>query len=105
MLTAGQIGKVGEVYVSNWLAAKGYSGICNTQLPGSTDIEANGYPTSLLVQVKTAVWPNLPAEVSPAKVKAIVARATKANRQAWSARVQINDAGELLGEIAWKRLS
>lgn len=104
MLTAAQIGTIGEVHVTNWLKAKGYSCYRNTQLPGATDIEANGNPTSLLVQVKTAICPNSAAGLSAEDTKAIVARANRTGRQAWLARLQINNKGELVGDIAWTRL-
>ncbi len=104
MLTAAQIGTVGEVHTTNWLKAKGYSCYRNTQLPGATDIEANGNPTSLLVQVKTAVWPSLAASLSVEETKAIVARAQRIGRQAWVAQLQVNNKGEMVGDIAWTRL-
>ncbi len=105
MLTAAQIGTIGEVHATEWLKAKGYSCYRNTQLPGATDIEANGNPTSLLVQVKTAVWPSSAASLSAEEKKAIVARANKNQRQAWLAQLQINNKGEVVGDIAWTRLN
>jgi hypothetical protein len=104
MLTAAQIGTIGEIHTTNWLKARNYSCYRNTQLPGATDIEANGNPTSLLVQVKTAIWPNLPASLSTEEIQAIVARAKRTGRQAWVARLQINNEGALIGDIAWTRL-
>src|SRR5260370_7255839 len=73
MLTAAQIGNIGEIYVTRWLQGMNYACHQNTQLPGSTDIEATGVVNKLLVQVKTAVYPNSPAFLSSEAKKAIVA--------------------------------
>jgi len=105
MLTAAQIGTIGEVHATEWLKAKGFSCTRNTKLPGATDIEANGNPTSLLVQVKTAVWPSLAASLTEEERKAIVARANRNGRQAWLARLQINNKGGLVGDIVWHKLN
>jgi Holliday junction resolvase-like predicted endonuclease len=105
MLAAAQIGTIGEVHATEWLKAKGYSCYRNTQLPGATDIQANGNPTSLLVQVKTAVWPSSAANLSSEERKAIVTRANHNGRQAWLAQLQINNKGEMVGEIAWTKLN
>jgi hypothetical protein len=105
MLTAAQIGRIGEIHVSKWLSDNGYSGIRNTQLPGATDIEATSSLASLLVQVKTAIWPSSAASLSAEEQKAIVARANRIGRQAWLAQLQINNKGELVGSIAWHKLN
>jgi hypothetical protein len=105
MLTAAQIGNIGEVYTTRWLEGKGYACYQNTQLPGSTDIEATGTVYKLLVQVKTAVYPNSAASLDAEEKKAIVARANRSQRQAWLAQLQINYKGDLIGDIAWTKLN
>jgi hypothetical protein len=105
MLTAAQIGRIGELYVTRWLQGSNYACRQNTQLPGSTDIEATGMVNKLLVQVKTAVYPSSPASLSAEEKKAIVARANRNGRQAWSAQLQINDKGEMVGDITWAKLN
>src|SRR5258708_1402210 len=105
MLTAAQIGNIGEIYVTRWLQGMNYACHQNTQLPGSTDIEATGVVNKLLVQVKTAVYPNSPAFLSAEEKKAIVARAKRPRRQAWLAQLQINNQGGLVGDIAWAKLN
>jgi Holliday junction resolvase-like predicted endonuclease len=104
-MEAAEIGNIGERYVANWLTSKGYSGIQNTQLPGSTDIEAHTSTTKILVQVKTAVVPYLPAGLSADERDAIVSRANRLGRQAWLAQVQINSQRLLIGEIKWTKLN
>ena len=99
------IGNLGERYVTAWLNENGYQCYRNTQLPGSTDIEAIRRDKSLLVQVKTAVFPNLPAGLAADEKKAIVARAVRNQKEAWLAKAQVNDDGALLGEIAWVKLN
>ncbi|MGA7725908.1 MAG: hypothetical protein WCA95_11565 [Opitutaceae bacterium] len=100
-----EIGNIGERYVEQWLTSKGYKCNRNTQLPGSTDIEAHGSPTSLLVQVKTAVSPNVPAVLTADENKNITARAAKLGWQPWLARVTIDAKNQLVGEILWLQLS
>jgi hypothetical protein len=105
MLTAAQIGNIGEVYTTRWLQGHGYACHQNTQLPGSTDIEATGALNKLLVQVKTAVYPNSPVSLTAEQKKAIVTRANRLGRQAWLAQLQINSQGGLVGDIAWAKLN
>lgn len=104
-MTAAEVGAIGEKYVTAWLGSKGYSCYRNTQLPGSTDIEANGSPNKLLVQVKTAVFPNSAASLSADEQKNIVARANQNVREAWLAQLEINADGAQRGEIRWSKLN
>lgn len=104
-MTSAEIGNIGERYVTAWLRAKGYTCYRNTQLPGATDIEATGYDKSLLVQVKTAVSPNSPAYLTAEELNGIVSRANRSRKEAWLARVTINDEGNLLGDIKWTKLN
>jgi hypothetical protein len=84
--------------------ANGWHCYRNTQLPGATDIEAISGSKSLLAQVKTAVWPNRPADLTADEKKAIVARASRNQKEAWLAQLQIDNAGALVGGIAWTKL-
>jgi hypothetical protein len=103
-MTSAEIGNIGERYVGAWLHARGYQYYRNTQLPGSTDIEASG-PASLLVQVKTAVYPRSPTELTPDERRAIITRANRNGRQAWLAQLQIDSSGAMLGSINWIKLT
>lgn len=105
MLKAPDIGKIGEQIVASALAASGWQGCRNTQLPGATDIEATRGKESILVQVKTAVYPNLPVFLSPVERQAIIARANRNQRVAWLAQLQIDHEGRLVGKIAWSKLN
>lgn len=103
-MTPGDIGAFGERIVTAWLTAKGYQCYRNTQQPGSTDIEARGQP-SLLVQVKTGLYPNQPPVLSATERGNITSRATRLGYQAWLAQVQINSQGQQVGEIRWEKLN
>jgi hypothetical protein len=109
-MTAAEIGSIGERHATAALQAQGWSCYRNTQLPGSTDIEAtttDGRGTvikRLLVQVKTAVTPNAPADLTADDKRAIISRANRNNAEAWLAQVKIDSSGGSLG-IAWTRLS
>jgi len=104
-LTAAEIGNYGERHVTNWLSAKGFRCYQNTQQPGCTDIDAKGNPTCLFVQVKTAIYPSLPASLSADERTAIVRRANNNNREAWLAQVSVSKDGNLIGEITWTKLN
>lgn len=99
------IGQAGEGIVADYLRNKGYSVEQNTRLPGSSDIEARGNPTSLLVQVKTSLHPNDPPFLGNDEVGNIRSRATRLGWEAWSARLQVNHQGYLVGEILWTKLN
>lgn len=104
MPTGVEIGGAGERIVDAALAAMGYHTNLNTRQPGSTDIEAAGSQVSLLVQVKTAVAPAVPSDMSSDEVRNIKARAAKLAYQAWQAKVSVDGNLKLVGEIVWKRL-
>lgn len=104
-MTSQEIGTAGEQIVGSWLKQNGYSVIVNTNLPGSTDIEANGTKVNLLVQVKTAEHPNEPQMPSSDEIRNIKSRASNTSRQAWIAQVKIDSTGQLMGNIIWTNLS
>lgn len=103
-MTSAEIGNIGERHVTAWLQSKGYRCHRNTELPGSTDIEADG-PARLVVQVKTAVYPNSPANLNDDEQRGIAARANRNQRQAWLAQLVIRDEGTVIGNVFWTRLN
>lgn len=105
-LESGDIGKAGEMIVENWLRTHNWRNIIrNTQQPGGTDIQADGGTSgNILVQVKTALTPNQPSEISELEKSAITSRATRLNRIAYSAYVVIDSNKNLIGEIRWRKL-
>ena len=105
MSSATDIGPRGERHVVDWLKAEGYSIIkWNTQASGSTDIEAKSSSKRLLVQVKTAVYPTDPAQLSAEEEKTITTRAAKLGAQAWEARVQVGSNLDLIGNVQWRKI-
>jgi hypothetical protein len=105
MLTSSAIGAAGEKIVTAALTRMGYSCYRNTQQAGSTDIEATSSTKNLLVQVKTSVYPDVPADLSGEERRNITSRATRLGYEAWQAKVQINDNEELVGQINWLKLN
>jgi Holliday junction resolvase len=87
MLTAAEIGNIGEKHAAAYLRANGWSCYQNTQLPGATDIEATSGNRSLLVQVKTAIHPAPAAYLSTEELNAIKSRARRIQGEAWLAQI------------------
>ncbi len=103
-MESGHIGGYGERAVEAGLVADGWVCRRNTQLPGSTDIEAGKDGRRILVQVKTGMIPNAPPAMSGDEVRNIKSRATKLAREPWLAKVQINSLGQRVGPIRWEYL-
>lgn len=99
-----QIGAAGEQIVDSSLTSKEYKTNLNTRLPGSTDIEAVGTKDSLLVQVKTAMSPSTPVDLSSDEVRNIKSRAARLGYQPWQAKVIVDANLNLVGDIQWMRL-
>lgn len=99
------IGHIGEKLVVDWLKSSGYTIVeWNTQAPGSTDIEAKHSTAYILVQVKTAVEPNAPSDLSSDEIRNIKSRASKKDAEAYQAKVQLDSRHQLKGDINWKKL-
>lgn len=92
MASTVEIGNAGEQAVVAYLKdEKGYQNILlDTKQPGATDINAIGNKVQLLIQVKTAVHPGVPAHLNEEEEKAIVSRASAKGAQAWEARVVLD---------------
>ena len=105
MTTQVNIGQTGERIVGIYLQQKGYRTNVDTKLPGSTDIEAIGNTTSLLVQVKSAILPNTPVSLSSDEERNIKSRAANLRYEAWEAKVQLDNKLSLVGEIIWRKLN
>jgi len=105
MLTSAEVGTVGERHATAWLRSNGWSCYRNTQLAGATDIQATAGAKSLLVQVKTAIYPNSPSDLTSDEKKAIVSRANRNGWEAWLAQLQVNREGALVSRILWTKLN
>ncbi len=109
-LTPADIGNIGERHATAQLEAKGWICYRNTQLPGATDIEAimkdslGNVIDKLLVQVKTAISPYWPSDLSSEERAAIIARARRNGPRAYLAQISINDRGDLL-RSNWEELT
>jgi Holliday junction resolvase-like predicted endonuclease len=99
------IGLAGERVAVDWLKSKGYT-ILNwdTRAPGATDIEANT-STHILVQVKSAVYPNEVPTLSSEEETRIKARAGRLSASAYEARVQLDQNLHATSDnITWRKL-
>ncbi len=101
------IGQLGEKAVVNDLASKGYIGIKrNTRGPSSTDIEAtNTHGRKQLFQVKAAVSPNTPNDLSPSEITAIMSRAARIGASAYQAKVQLSSNFSRIAPIRYTKLT
>ena len=103
--TTSEIGRAGEWHAVNWLKSNGYAiDRWDTQSPGSTDIEAHG-AERVLVQVKSAIYPNEPAYLSSDEVRNIKSRATRIGANPYFAKVSLNQDLSLRKKIEWVRLN
>jgi hypothetical protein len=102
MAEAVDIGTCGEQIVVNDLKRKGYNVKWDTKGPGSTDIEAHGEPNSYLIQVKTAVIPNEPADLSSDERRNITSRAARLRYIPRLAKVRLYPNGMLFGAIGYQ---
>jgi len=100
-----EIGNRGERYATGELQSKGFTCYRNTQLPGSTDIEARSGGKGVIVQVKTAMYPFYPNSLSTDERSRIVGRANRNGWEAWLAQVQIDGRGALIGSVHWTKLN
>lgn len=87
---SGEIGQAGERSAVRQLQSGGYRVSLDTRGPGSTDIVARGRGRLLLLQVKTAQAPSLPAGLSCEEARAIKSRAARLRAEPWEFRVQVN---------------
>ncbi len=105
MYSMSDVGQAGENHVARWLQSQGFTVRQNTQLPGSTDIEAANSAKRLLVQVKSAVYPGAPATLSSDEVRNITSRAARIGAEAWVAQVVLNQQLQVQGQMAWTKLN
>jgi hypothetical protein len=59
----------------------------------------------ILVRVKTAVYPSLPASLTVDEKRVLVARAKYNQKEAWLVKLQIDREGALVGNITWAELT
>jgi Holliday junction resolvase-like predicted endonuclease len=100
-----EIGALGEKLVALDLKKKGYSVKVDTKGTGKTDIEAskNG-KIAALIQVKTGVEPNTPADLPGEEVAAIKRRAGQLSCAALEANVQLDENYAQKGAVKYRKL-
>ena len=104
MATQQQINSAAESFVSAWLIRNGYRTNLDIRQAGAVDFEAVGSKASLFVEVKVAVSPNAPPDLSAEELERIKKKATSSGYQAWLAKVTVDSEANPVGEIGWRRL-
>lgn len=100
-----EIDSIGERIAASALVGMGYQTNVDARQPGSTEIEAIQNDRKLLVQVKTAVVPDTPSQLSSEEERNIKSRATKLGCEPYEAKVQLDDWFRLVGKIEWRNLA
>ncbi len=96
--TAGEAAAVNELKSQGWKIHK-----WNTKSPGSTDIEASKGEKKILVQVKSAVPPDVPASLSADEERNIKSRAIKSGASAHVAKVTLDRSLKAI-DVSWKKI-
>lgn len=117
MLTPTDIAEFGERHVEKWLSDNNFQ--CHRTPSTSShvhghpssqnqshavDLEARNADTTMIVHICTAMAPIIPHELTPSEQHGLSSRAMTLGYDAWSARVQIDGEGALLGDIQWIKL-
>ena len=103
-LTETEIGQAGERILTQILRHTCHNVKQGIRLPFARGIEADRDGVGYLVQVKTALAPNSPDDLSPNEAYNIKSRARLTNRTALLAKVTINAEGLRVGDIEWSKL-
>jgi hypothetical protein len=98
------VGSIGVRIVAQWLSKQGYRTRMNFVLSSATDIEAVDQNTKMLIQVRTAVLPAEPVSLTPKEVALFQSRAWDKCFEPWEAKIQLDAANALVGQIMWKKL-
>ena len=99
-----ELRRIGKKFVAEWLQNSGHVANLDTILPELDDLELDHPSSKMLVEVRTTIFPEIPKDLNPDEVRNLRARAAKAGRKAYAARVLVNPAGQLLQEVQWQRL-
>lgn len=90
----------GEYIVFQSLRSLGYTvDKWETHSPGSQAVEAHDEDVRLLLQVRSAVYPNDPPALTSSEERVIELRAVRIGAEAGEARVRLNESLDLKGEI------
>jgi hypothetical protein len=104
MYTHADVGHTGEHIVTNWLSEKGYVTHLLSKGPDAIDIEAQGQISKLLVQVRSAIEPELPKSLSNNDEIRIKSHAVALGYIPWEAKIQLDNELRMIGKIQWRRL-
>jgi len=108
-LAATDVARVGEGIALRDLLLKGFTiQKWNTpqESPGKSDIEVVEPVTEkhILIQVKSAIEPNMPEDLSSDLENALKLHASQCGAEAWEAKVQLNERLSE-GKVSWRQLT
>ena len=105
MMTPADIAESAEKHVESYLTSTGYH--CHASKPhqGVSDIEATGEEENLFVIVKGTLGDTPVPDPTTLERGHAVSRAMTLGYDAWLAKVQVGNEGELLGDIQWEQLN
>ena len=104
-MTPADVAEAAEKHAEAYLSSTGYH--CHASKPrhGVTDIEATGPEENLVVIVKGALGDTPVADATTLERGHAVSRAMTLGYDAWLAKVNVGNEGELLGDIQWEQLN
>ncbi|WP_462221989.1 hypothetical protein [Ferruginibacter sp.] len=105
-MDANEILDEGLKHLESWLLENGYSDIVIDKFGTDVaDIHAKGLTENIIVEVKTALYPDEKTASSRTYKFALKELATKLEKIAYVAYLVIDKDKNLIGEIIWERLN
>ncbi len=103
-ISADTIGRIGESWVVSHLAKLEFTIKHDTKLQGPADIEAIKPEHHLLIQVKTALEPNEPADLTAEDAASLQVRAKALSAIPLLAQLVVNKKGQRVGPIRFSEV-
>jgi hypothetical protein len=101
-----EIKQIGITIVEKWLSDNGYSNILPESIESDDHLlRATGKLETLLLQIKTSVFPLEPEKLSEKEIDNLTTKANYLKMIAYAAYVVIGFDGSIIGEIIWQRLN
>jgi hypothetical protein len=101
-----EINSIGQKHVESWLTENGYLDVRKEQLQqNDSGFIAKGKFESILVQIRTFLYPQRPFKLSDFEIKSLSVKAGKLGLVAYAAYVIVNEEHNTTEDIIWERLS
>lgn len=105
-IMAKQMEKVAEQEVISWLENNNFFRVTTTNYRGNYHyLRAEGTENPILVIIKISHYPETPQLPSENELKDIKLHSEKEGREAWVAKIQVDDQGHPVGDIEWQNLT